>query len=97
MRETDIEQYLIRRVRELRGRQCKHVSPGSNGEPDRLVKLPGHPAALLELKAPGEEPTAQQWDVIGQWRAVGMLAEYADTRTKVDAFLRLIQCGGSEG
>lgn len=90
--ETDIEKYLISRVAKLGGKQVKHVSPGTNGEPDRLIKLPGHPAALLELKRPrGPGPEPLQLLRIQEWLDVGMLAGYAHTMTDVEKFLQRIK------
>lgn len=60
MRERDIEKYLRDQVKALSGRAYKWVSPGNQGVPDRLVFLPGGRVIPIELKAPGETPTAQQ-------------------------------------
>ena len=38
----------------------KFTSPGTNGVPDRIIIGPGGQMAFLELKAPGEKPSAQQ-------------------------------------
>lgn len=89
--ETDIEKYLIKRVKDLGGKQVKHVSPGTNGEPDRLIKLPGYPAALLELKRPKKEPDPLQGVRIQEWMGVGMLADWADTIVRVEMFLKRMQ------
>lgn len=41
MRESDIEKYLCKKVKEqLHGRAFKFVSPGFNGVPDRIVLVP---------------------------------------------------------
>jgi hypothetical protein len=60
MKESDIEEYLVKRVRELGG-ECRKVSwQGRKGAPDRLVMLPKeayvddqHSCIWVELKAPG--------------------------------------------
>ena len=95
MREKAVEQYLGKRVEELGGRQVKLTSPGNAGEPDRLIKLPDFPAALLELKRPGQKPRPLQWDRIGKWLGVGMLAGYASTFAEVDEFLDGMRGGRS--
>lgn len=41
MRELTVEQYLVRRVRELGGEVRKVVWVGRRNAPDRLVMLPG--------------------------------------------------------
>ena len=90
MKESSIEQYCTKEVQKLGGICAKHVSPGRAGDPDRLIKLPGKPAAMLELKRPGEEPREDQWERIFEWRAVGMLADYACTKWQIDQFLRKV-------
>lgn len=58
MRESSIEAYLVRRVREVGG-ECRKVSwQGRKGAPDRLVMLPPryreeNPTTWVELKAEG--------------------------------------------
>ena len=52
MRESDIEEYLVERVRKLGGELRKVKWIGRNGAPDRLVMLPDR-TVWVELKAPG--------------------------------------------
>lgn len=51
MRERDIENWLVRQVRQAGGMCWKLTSPGSSGVPDRLVILPGGRIWFVELKA----------------------------------------------
>ena len=54
MRESEIETYLVRRVKELGG-ECRKVQwIGRRGAPDRVVFLFGQ-TLWIELKAPGEK------------------------------------------
>ncbi|MCD4557188.1 VRR-NUC domain-containing protein [Schaalia sp. lx-100] len=53
MREKDVEASLVRAVREKGGLCWKFTSPSVVGVPDRVVILPGRPAAFVEVKAPG--------------------------------------------
>lgn len=55
MREREVEQKLLREVKELGGLCLKFVSPGWSGAPDRLVLFPGGKIAFVEVKAPGEK------------------------------------------
>lgn len=67
MRESDIERYLVKRVKELGGEVRKVKWIGRNGAPDRLVMLPIatcpqiglllRPTLWVELKAPGKLAT----------------------------------------
>ena len=91
MKERDVEAYCTERVHQLGGICAKHVSPGRAGDPDRLLKLPGFPAGLLELKRPGEYPRPLQHTRVRQWADVGMVAGWASTPAEVDAFLERLQ------
>ena len=52
MRESAIEQYLVKRVKEAGGTAYKFVSPGRRGVPDRMVVFPGGRVFFVELKSP---------------------------------------------
>ena len=56
MREREIEQCLVRKVKEKGGLCPKWISPGYDGVPDRLVFLPGGHFGLVEVKALGKKP-----------------------------------------
>jgi len=60
MREKQIEQTLVRKVKEVGGIAPKFVSPGLGGMPDRLFLFPGGRIAFVEVKAPGEKPRPLQ-------------------------------------
>lgn len=73
LRESDIEKYLVKRVKELGGEVRKVAWVGRQGAPDRLVMLPHEElmrltwedfdawlkkqAFYVELKAPGKAAT----------------------------------------
>lgn len=65
MRESDIEKYLVKRVKALGGEVRKVAWVGRQGAPDRLVMLPGaHDWSApgdctiwVELKRPGKAAT----------------------------------------
>jgi hypothetical protein len=73
VRESDIEKYLVKRVKALGGEVRKVQWIGRRGAPDRLVMLPAtwvlcddnayrqhRRTAWVELKAPGEAPDPHQ-------------------------------------
>lgn len=56
MRESDIENYLVKRVKALGGEVRKVKWIGRRGAPDRLVMLPG-----FRLNVADETPAARNW------------------------------------
>lgn len=71
MRERDIEQALVRRLKKLGGLCEKFTSPGRRSVPDRLITLPGNRIVFVELKAPGKRPTELQERDHDRRRALG--------------------------
>ena len=64
MKESTIENYLVRRCKELGVLCYKFVSPSHRGVPDRVLIFPKGLVTFIELKAPGKSPTALQLAVI---------------------------------
>lgn len=87
MLEKEIEQYLVKRAKDLGGRAYKFVSPGNSGVPDRLVCLPGGIVAMAELKAPGKNPRPLQQSAILQLRMLGVRVYVVHSREEVDMML----------
>lgn len=56
IRESTVERYLVRRVKELGGLAIKLSPAGMTGLPDRLILLPGARVIFAEVKRPGEKP-----------------------------------------
>jgi hypothetical protein len=97
MRERDIEQHLVRRVKELGGEVRKVQWIGRRGAPDRVVMLPprlpqgaGHwtdTAIWVELKAPGVKPETHQLREHDRLRAMGQRVVVIDSIEGVEALL----------
>lgn len=97
MRESEVEMYLVERVKALGG-ECRKVEwVGRRGAPDRLVMVPpgivaypgpeyGH-TIWVELKAPGEKPKPHQVREHQRMRALGQRVEVIDSFEGVDALL----------
>jgi hypothetical protein len=86
MREREIEQYFIRRVREAGGLQRKFVSPGHKGVPDQIVIYMGH-VNFVELKAPGKLLRADQVREHKKLRDAGANVWTVDSKDAVDYFI----------
>ena len=57
--EKQIEQSLVKAVKNMGGIAPKFVSPGFDGMPDRIVLLPHGLMAFVEVKTPGKKPPLQ--------------------------------------
>lgn len=95
MYESDVERYLVHRVKTiLNGTAEKFTSPARRSVPDRLVTIPVEGEAALivfvELKAPGKCPTAAQDRDHERRRALGAAVFVLDSKAKVDWFIDFI-------
>lgn len=62
MRESSIESYLVRKVKEHGGLCYKFVSPGNPGVPDRIIITPTGKTVYVELKTEiGRLAKVQKW------------------------------------
>ena len=95
MRESDIDKYLVERVKELGGEVRKVKWIGRNGAPDRLVMLPSmmmlnggtQTTVWVELKAPGEKAKPHQVREHERMRKMGQRVEVIDSLEGVDDLL----------
>lgn len=86
-RESEIENYLVERVRDLGGETRKVRWIGRNGAPDRLVMLPGI-SFWVELKAPGEKVKPHQAREHERMRKYGQRVDVVDSFDGVEAILK---------
>ena len=86
-RESVIETYLTDRVKALGGEVRKVAWVNRSSAPDRLVLLPGR-AVFVEVKRPGERPTAAQEREARRLASAGLNVTWADTCARVDEILR---------
>lgn len=89
MRESAIEDYLVKRVKELGGEVRKVQWIGRRGAPDRVVLLPTlvPPIVWVELKATGEVPEPHQSREHKRMRDMGQRVEVIDSLEGVDRLL----------
>jgi len=88
MRESEIEAYLVKRVKELGGEVRKVQWIGRNGAPDRLVMLPLWETIWVELKATGEKAKPHQKREHERMRAMGQYVVVIDSIEGVEELLR---------
>lgn len=85
MKERDIEEYLVKRVKALGGEVRKVKWLGRHGAPDRVVMLPGL-LSWVELKAPGEKAKPHQVREHERMRKMGQMVVVIDSMELVDEF-----------
>lgn len=99
MKERDIEQHLVFRVKQLGGEVRKVKWVGRRGAPDRVVMLPPGWISLggeeceaefmwVELKAPGEKPKPHQVREHNRMRAMHQTVVVIDSIEGVEELLR---------
>lgn len=86
MRESDIEKYLVEKVRAAGGLAWKFTSPGTAGVPDRVILINGK-TYFVEVKAPGQVPRPLQNKRIKQILKRGVYAGYVSTKEEVDMLI----------
>lgn len=77
MRESQIEQHLIKELKKLGIETRKVQWIGRDGAPDRLILAKG--GIYVELKAPGKEPRENQLREHEKMRAAGIRVEVIDS------------------
>ncbi len=87
MREKQIEQKLVRAVKNMGGIAPKFVSPGFDGMPDRIVLLPGGHIGFVEVKAPGEKSRPLQIARHGLLRRLGFKVYVLDDEQQIGGIL----------
>nr|WP_308530342.1 VRR-NUC domain-containing protein [uncultured Serratia sp.] len=80
IRESTVENNLVKKVKDAGGTAYKFTSPGRKAVPDRLVLLPGGRLVFVECKAPGEQPRADQVREHNRLRAMGFKVVVLDSK-----------------
>lgn len=86
MRESQIERYLVERVKALGGECRKLRWIGRNGAPDRIVMLNGR-VIFIEFKAPGEKCRPHQIREHERMCRMGQHVVVVDSHDGVDEVL----------
>lgn len=87
MRESTIEKYLVKRVKELGGEVRKVKWSGRSHAPDRMVFLTHQMPFLVELKAPGKTPRPGQVREHARLIRFGMRVEVVDSFERIEEVL----------
>lgn len=85
--EKQIEQSLVKAVKNMGGIAPKFVSPGFDGMPDRIVLLPHGLMAFVEVKAPGKKPRPLQVSRYGLLQRLGFNVYVLDDMNQIGGIL----------
>ena len=91
--EKQIEQSLVKAVKNMGGIAPKFVSPGFDGMPDRIVLLPHGLMAFVEVKAPGKKPRPLQVSRHGLLQHLGFKVYVLDGLEQIEGILDGIEGG----
>jgi hypothetical protein len=91
IREITVEKPLVIATEKRGGIAYKFVSPGRTSVPDRIVLLPGGRFAFVEVKAPGQKPTAAQLREHKRLRALGYKVFVLDSAEAIPELLKEIE------
>jgi Holliday junction resolvase len=92
IRESDIEAALVRFAKKLGIYTRKFTSPAHRGVPDRVFVIGGR-VLFMEIKRPGEVPTALQKHEMELLRKVGANVEMVDNALDGrNVLLHLVSC-----
>lgn len=85
--EKQIEQSLVKAVKNMGGIAPKFVSPGFDGMPDRIVLLPHGLMAFVEVKAPDKKPRPLQVSRHGLLQRLGFKVYVLDDMNQIGGIL----------
>lgn len=90
MLERDLEAKVIRYAKSRGCLIYKFSSPSHRGVADRIVIAPQGVVGFLELKRPGETPTALQMKFINDVKRQNGIADWADSERSAQDFINAL-------
>lgn len=90
MREKNVEEELVKQVKNLGGICWKFTVPSTSGVPDRIILYHGK-AYFVETKAPGETPRPLQRKIHRDMAKQSFPVAIIDTIEKVTEFINQIK------
>ncbi len=88
MREKQIEQKLVKAIKNMGGMAPKLICPGFDGMPDRIVLLPGGYIAFVEVKAPSMKPRRLQVTRLDMLRRLGFRVYILDDEEQIPKIIK---------
>jgi hypothetical protein len=89
--EKPVEDYLVKKVKELGGMSLKWPAIGRRGVPDRICVLPQTGTIFVEVKADGNSATKLQLHTIQQINDSGGIALVVEGKSGVNEFVSFVK------
>lgn len=89
--EKQLEQKLVKAVKNMGGLALKFTSPGNDGMPDRILLFKNGVAMFVEVKAPGEKPRPLQLARHRMLRKLGFRVFILDDEKQIGVIINAIQ------
>lgn len=90
MRESQVEKYLVKRTKEMKGEIRKVKWIGHRGAPDRVLFIPRLEPFFIELKAPGKKLENHQKREHKRLKKLGVKIYTLDCVGAIDSFFETV-------
>lgn len=90
MKETKLEQYLVKEIKKENGLCLKWMSPGAKGVPDRIIIMPGGKTYFVEMKQVSGRIDPLQKYVHKQFTQRGHKVYVLWTKEQVNEFVKKV-------
>ena len=89
LKEKDIENYLVKRVKNVGGTAYKFTSPAHKSVPDRLCVFLNGNICFVECKAPGKKPTLAQHEEMIRLLKLNQTVYVVDSKEEIDRIISI--------
>lgn len=93
--EKELEELLVKKVKDAGGICPKFMSPGTNGMPDRIVLMPEGRMCFVEVKAKGQQPRRIQLRRHARLRALGFKVYVLDDPEQIPVIINSMKEGNN--
>ena len=88
--ESQLEEKLCKKIKELGGMALKFISPGRAGVPDRIILMPCRKIYFVEMKSLRGEINPIQEYVVEKFKNLGFEVKILNSDEKIKNFLQEI-------
>ncbi len=89
--ENQLEEKLVKKIKEMGGMALKFVSPGRAGVPDRIILMPKGKIYFVEMKSPRGEVNPIQEYIFEKFEKLGFKVHILNSENSVKKFLEKLE------